>query len=191
MKIQATRRVSGFTLIELLVVIAIIAVLAAAGFAAGNAAIQKAKRVTALSSATGLETAVSNFHTEYGGMPTDSNSDTETVNTKEGKGVELVRVLLGMETTNSPLNTRGVKFLTVKEGKGNKGGLIYSTNGSDVTGLFDPWGGGFNVAMDCNYDEQIKVKGGVTLRRKVAVWSDGADVASGGSDKTGDDVKTW
>ena len=46
MKNPTSRRRRGFTLIELLVVIAIIAVLAAAGFAAGNAAINRARKVT-------------------------------------------------------------------------------------------------------------------------------------------------
>lgn len=193
MKIQRTRRNSGFTLIELLVVIAIIAVLAAAGFAAGNAAIQKAKKVTALASATAIVTAVNNFHTEYGGMPTESDSD-ETVDTSQGEGVELVEVLLGIESGSSPLNTRGVKFLSVKEGKGKKGGLAYSGNGNSIDGLYDPWGGGFQVRMDCDYDEEIEVTpsaGGTTkLRSRVAVWSNGADGVSGGG-KAGDDVKTW
>ena len=63
---------NGFTLVELLVVIAIIAVLAGAGFAAGNAAIQKAKKTTALATCTALESAVNNFYTEYGAMPSDT-----------------------------------------------------------------------------------------------------------------------
>ncbi|RPJ32744.1 MAG: type II secretion system protein, partial [Verrucomicrobiaceae bacterium] len=76
MKLHASRRAHGFTLIELLVVIAIIAVLAGGGFAAGNAAIQKARKTTALATATAIETAVNNFYTEYGSMPKDGTSDT-------------------------------------------------------------------------------------------------------------------
>lgn len=197
MKIPASRYRQGFTLVELLVVIAIIAVLAAAGFAAGNAAIQKAKKVTALASATAIESAVNNFFTEYGSMPSDVTTDT-TVNTKTGdaSGVKLLNVLLGLEgAATTALNTRGVKFLSAKEGKNNKGGLIYNTNGTTVNGLFDPWGGGFNVRLDGDYDEKIEVKpkGGTmkTLNgRRVAVWSDGADgIATTG--KSGDDVLTW
>jgi hypothetical protein len=83
----------------------------------------------------------------------------------------------------------------VREGKGNKNGLVYNTGGSTVKGLYDPWGGPYNVRLDLDYDEKltVKPKAGtqVTLNgRRVAVWSDGQD----GVDTTGksaDDVKTW
>ncbi len=191
MKIPASRRASGFTLVELLVVIAIIAVLAAAGFAAGNAAIQKARKTTALASAVSLESAVNNFFNEYGSMPTTQTSDT-TENTKTS--TTLLRILLGTDTT---INTRGVKFLAAKEGKANKNGLIYDTGGSSVKGLYDPWGGGFFVLMDGNYDEKITVPGtvqggGKTLNgRRAAVWSLGADGTTGSGGKAADDVVTW
>lgn len=201
MKTPTSRRASGFTLVELLVVIAIIAVLAAAGFAAGNAAILKARKVTSLASATAIETAVNNFFTEYGSMPSEGTTDV-TVETDSADGKKLLTVLMGFEgTSGTVLNTRGVKFLSVKEGKkkGNKGanGLIYSTDGKSVEGLYDPWGGGYKVRLDLDYDEQVKVKPkgtGATEKnlngRRVAVWSDGADgVTTTG--KSSDDVVTW
>ena len=201
MKIPTSRRASGFTLVELLVVIAIIAVLAAAGFAAGNAAILKARKVTSLASATGIESAVSNFFTEYGSMPIDGDADKE-VKTDSADGKKLVTVLMGFEGTGTNvLNTRGVKFLSVREGKkkGTKGsnGLIYSTDGKSVEGLYDPWGGGYYVMLDLNYNEQVEgipntvLNGGKTLNgRRVAVWSLGADGVSGKGTKN-DDVVTW
>ena len=194
MKIQATRRPSGFTLVELLVVIAIIAVLAAAGFAAGNAAIQKAKRVTALSTATALESAVNNFFSEYGTMPVANLSGDVTIDTKDKS---LLKELLGLGN-NLEINTRSIKFLSVKEHKGKKGGIEYSGNGSDVTAVWDPWGGPFFLQIDGDYDEKVETKTSASQNRKVlngrrvAAWSNGADAApSGTGGKPGDDVITW
>ena len=200
MKTPTSRRQDGFTLVELLVVIAIIAVLAGAGFAAGNAAIQKAKKTTALATCTALESAVSNFYTEYGSMPTTSvgNGTTDDPPIKTKSDLETLKVLLGLtETTNPPLNGRAVKFLSVREGKGNKNGLMYNASGSTVTGLFDPWGGSYYLAMDTNYDEKVEAQpAGATAAKKLngrraAAWSNGADGAGTATGKIGDDVITW
>lgn len=193
MKTHHSRRAHGFTLVELLVVIAIIAVLAGAGFAAGNAAIQKAKRTTSLATVTALESAVSNFYTEYGAMPKDITTDTK-VDTKAD--LEFLRVLLGQETsTTTALNTRAIKFLSVKEGKADKNGLMY-TNGTTIKGLYDPWGGPYYVMLDGDYDESVtpapSAGGGVKLNgRRCAAWSNGADAVTGTGGKITDDVKNW
>jgi prepilin-type N-terminal cleavage/methylation domain-containing protein len=200
MKIPTTRRSRGFTLIELLVVITIIAILAAAGFGAGAAAIQKAKRATAQSTAVALESAVNNFFTEYGSMPSTGTADAD-VTTNSSEGVTLLTVLLGKEDSSSNmLNTRGISFLSVKSSKSDasvakpKDGMVYQTTGKPK-GLYDPWGGGYSVRLDLDFDEQVKPKpkGGIqaTLHgKRVAVWSDGADgVRDQG--KATDDVKTW
>jgi prepilin-type N-terminal cleavage/methylation domain-containing protein len=199
MKTHSSRRAYGFTLVELLVVIAIIAVLAGAGFAAGNAAIQKAKKTTAMATCIALESAVNNFYTEYGAMPTSGSAD-ERIET-DSKTNKTILALLGQDTT---LNPRGIKFLSVKEGKkvGTKGmnGLIYTANGA-FDGLYDPWGGSYKIVIDGDYDETLKAadvkpKGataGVQLNgRRVAAWSDGADGKDTGKNgKAADDVVTW
>ncbi len=197
MKIPSHRRPHGFTLIELLVVIAIIAVLASAGFAAGNAAIQKARKTTALATATAIETAVNNFYTEYGSMPSDGSADI-VLKTDAAPGIKMLEVLLGMEGTGTNvLNTRAIKFLSVREGKGKKNGLIYNTTGTAIEGLFDPWGGPFHVMLDLDYDEKLDIpssvlNGGRTLNgRRVAVWSLGNDGVKGTGGKKSDDVVTW
>ena len=197
MKTHPTRRKDGFTLVELLVVIAIIAVLAGAGFAAGNAAIQKAKKVTCLATCTALESAVNGFYTEYGAMPKDGISTDETVKT-DATGTTFLKVLLGLEgTAANALNTRAIKFLSVREGKAKKNGIIYDTTGTNVAGLFDPWGGSFFVMLDGDYDEKVKPApsaGGTAIilnGRRSAAWSNGADAISGTGGKSTDDVKTW
>ena len=159
----------------------VILTLALAGFTAGHSAIQKARKITSLATATALESAVNNFYTEYGSMPQNGKSDA-TVTTDVDSAI--LEELLGLNTT---LNTRGVKFLSVKEGKDRKNGLIYGTGGGSVLGLYDPWGGGYKIRMDLDYDEKLDVNGEVLDGRRVAVWSDGPDRKPG----TKDDVRTW
>jgi type IV pilus assembly protein PilA len=198
MKTHSTRRQNGFTLVELLVVIAIIAVLAGAGFAAGNAAIQKAKKTTAMATAIALESAVNNFYTEYGSMPTSKSEDSVQIDTKDGTN-ETISALLG---TNTTLNPRAIKFLSVKEGKkvgsGGTNGIVYSggSGSTTVQGIYDPWGGTFKLVIDGDYNEQVRPspKGGtaVTLNgRRAAAWSDGADGKDAATGKSADDVVTW
>lgn len=182
----------GFTLIELLVVIAIIAVLAAAGFGAGSAAINKARKAKALATATALDQAVNLFYTEYSSLPLETADTADTV-TKEtaSSGLNLLKELMG--TDDSVANTKRIKFLSVKEGKGNKDGMIYSASG-DPQALFDPWGGDFRVFLDGDYNEKLQVpaaSGNVVLNnRRVATMTMGADKATGAG-KMNDDVKTY
>jgi prepilin-type N-terminal cleavage/methylation domain-containing protein len=199
MKAHPSHTPRGFTLVELLVVIAIIAVLAGLGSAMANSMIQKAKKTTCLAAAAAIETAVNNFYTEYGSMPSAGTTDTATaapLKTNEPTGISLLRVLLGIETATTPLNSRGIKFLSTKEGKANKNGLIYDAAGTDIMGMYDPWGGPYNIILDLDYNEKISAKTKaettvVTLNgRRVAVWSDGADGVTV-TGKRADDVKTW
>lgn len=173
MKIPSTPRPPrGFTLIELLVVITIIAVLAGAGFVVGNSALNRARKLTAQAAATGLEQAVNAFYSEYGIFPADSNR----VDT--GNDTEFLDTLLGK---NPERNPRGLKFLTAKEGKkrgaGGAGGLIFGDGGS-VSGMYDPWGNGYTVILNTEYEDQLRFQTpddkSVTLNgRNAAVFSPG------------------
>jgi prepilin-type N-terminal cleavage/methylation domain-containing protein len=210
MKITPLRRPGGFTLVELLVVIAIVAVLAGVGFSAGNAAIQRARKTTALATATAIESAVNNFFNDYSSMPTDKTEDT-VFESNNGDGLDLIKVLLGQESDSAdPMyNPKKIKFLTVKEGKrsgqGGVDGLVYNQAGDEIIGLFDPWGGDsstfgrYNIMLDCDYDEKLEIRrkaaGAGTEKlngRRVAVWSDGYDGRRDGDNgKMNDDVTTW
>ncbi len=148
-----------------------------AGFAAGNAAIAKAKKSTALAMAVAIESAANNFYTEYGSMP----SEVEITDTS--KDVSLAKTLRGDDPAR---NARNIRFLSVKEGKHNRNGL------DPVTfKLFDPWGHGYQVILDTRYTEVVTVtRGGITETfkgRRAAVFSVGKDGVAG----TADDVTNW
>lgn len=158
MKTHSSRRHSGFTLVELLVVIAIIVVLAAAGFGAAMTAMKKAKTVKTKTVATSIEQAINQFYNEYSKLPDPSgtlSADSDPpLDTSSGEGLKLLTILLGKETGTDIQNTKRMVFLTVPEGKANKDGLIYE--GDEIKGLYDPFGSGYQVVLDGNYDEEIK-----------------------------------
>ena len=186
----------GFTLIELLVVIAIIVVLAGVGFQAGNFAINKAKRVKALAVCTELEQAVQRFYDDNGTLPVEIAADTE-LESNSAQGLGMILTLMNQETADPPLNGKGIKYLSVKQGNNDIDGLIWNDAGTAVEGLYDPWGGDYKIMLDGDFDESISVlpKGASTarlLQRRVAVWSDGADGSQDGDIGTvKDDVTTW
>lgn len=194
MKIPSTIRPRrGFTLIELLVVIAIIMVLAAAGFAVGSSALNKARKLKAQNTATAIDQAVNAFYSEYGTFPVEG--DAISINT--ASNTYFLRTLLG---DNPDLNTRSMSFLSVKEGKaqgaGGMDGLVY--DGTDtVRGLYDPWGNGYIVEMDTEFNEYLEftptgIDDATEVRlngRRVAVYSPGVPEDDNATLSTM--VKTW
>jgi hypothetical protein len=141
-----------------------------------------------LSTATSLEMAVINFDTDYATFPVTKSR--VTTNTPEG--VRFLNVLLGRdEKTDTPLNTRHVKYLSVREGKSTRRGLIYSKSGETIDGLFDSWGNPYTVALDVENRGHLDfTRGSIPVHlkgRRVAAYSPGADHKLG----TGDDVVTW
>lgn len=177
-------RSKGFTLIELLVVITIIAVLAAMSFAGVNAAIRKARTTEGKVAASAVSTAVNNFYSEYSRLPElgGSAGDVTTVTTDSS---DLLEILLAQEGTGDEVeNTRGINFLSVKEGKGRRGGLYYgSGNSNTVEGLYDPFGEPYTVVLNTGYLDSLDFTLGSAGNRKtyklrgqqVAVYSPGAD----------------
>ena len=186
----------GFTLIELLVVIAIIVVLAAAGFQAGNFALNRAKKVKALAVCTELEQAIQRFYDDNGTLPVDIAADT-TFDSNSAEGLDLLLVLMNQEANDPPLNGKGIKYLSVKQGNNDIDGLIWNEAGTLVEGLYDPWGGDYQISLDGDFDETVTVlpkaaSTGRILQRRVAVWSDGADGSQDGdTGQVQDDVTTW
>jgi prepilin-type N-terminal cleavage/methylation domain-containing protein len=201
MKIPHSRAPRGFTLVELLVVIAIIAVLAAAGFTAANAAMTKSKRTAAAATATSLQEAIKQFQNTYGYLPEVGNSGGAMdiqISSADTTGQELLRILMGQEnpsgssTGGNVQNTKGIKFLEVREAKERtkRDGLLYASDKTTIVGLYDPFGNPYYVVLDTDYNDTIEfnLNGQVKLNgRVVAVYSAGPDRKTG----TKDDIKTW
>ncbi|MCB1131627.1 MAG: hypothetical protein KDN05_10890 [Verrucomicrobiae bacterium] len=142
------------------------------------------KRPPDLIVATAIETAADNFEVEYGRMP--ARGDTDIIY-RTDQDIPFLLALLGMEAGPDRLNTGSFKFLSVKEGKGKEGGLIYTEDGKSVAGLFDRWGGPYFVMLDLDGDGKVEIPKGPVLQRRTAVWTNGPDGKPGG----GDDLQTW
>lgn len=192
MKTQSIHRRGGFTLIELLVVISIIAVLAASGFGVGMKVQNTARKKVAESAAQNIVQAVNNFYGDYGAMPvpagTSSTEGGTKFETESGDGLKVLNILTGFD---ADVNTRKVKYLTVPDAKGKKGGIVYNKSGKEATGLYDPWGNPYTIVLDTDYAERLEFKPSksqvVIPGRRCAVFSAGQDKKIG----TADDVKTW
>jgi prepilin-type N-terminal cleavage/methylation domain-containing protein len=201
----------GFTLVELLVVITIIAVLASLGVAGGLGALQKARKTTALATATNIVTGIRQFYGDYSILP-DPSSATEdntgsgshyATDTAGSSGTELIEILSGLEddTAGSVQNDRKLNYLSIKDAKNSRGGVDYSADGNTVNALFDPWGEPYYIVMDYDYDERLiftpdgngeatNITTEVTLNGQVgAVYSLATDTPADA--KRRDIVQTW
>jgi hypothetical protein len=155
-------------------------------FAGVNAAMKKAKRLEGETAANAIRSAVDAFYSEYNRLPDVSGGQ---LRTDSGEGVKLLRILLAEEKED---NTRQVTFLSAKEGRAKKGGLIYGSGSSaTVEGMYDPFGNPFTVVMNTEYNDALTFQMGsksFTLRgQNVAVYSPGGDKEL----NTSDDIKSF
>lgn len=134
--------------------------------------------------ATSLETAIHNYHTEFGRLPGTS----EIVITDGPEGAELLRFLCGENT--GPENPGRIRFLSVREATKQKNGLVFDAEGRPIA-LLDSWGRPFTVFLDADDDEQLHIRIGSQPHHlsglRAAVMSPGPD----GKPGTKDDVRTW
>jgi hypothetical protein len=155
---------------------------------APTVSISRARKLTALATATSIECAVNNFYSEYGSLPEVGSR----VRTGSREGFKFLTILLDYEEPTGNLqNERGIRFLNVKEVRGFKGGLRFVPGTNMPDGLFDPWGNPYVVLLDQGDTGNLHFKHGsktVDLpKKRVAVFSPGKDRIAGNAD----DVKTW
>ncbi|RYD69668.1 MAG: type II secretion system protein [Verrucomicrobiaceae bacterium] len=169
--------ITAFTLVELLTVIAIIAILMSILFPVIAAVKENARKVQAKNDVMGIVTAVKAYNTEYGKYPTvdtskssgGGNDDEEAavgdpaadIDIKNNALFNTLRALPEGLNEKHKYNPRRVVFF---EGKSvsnpvqPRAGFL-EKGAEDVKGcLYDPWGRQYNVVMDSNYDNMIKVK---------------------------------
>jgi len=145
-------------------------------------------RTSNLAIATALESAINSFHAEYDTLP----DVPAPVTTDTADGVKLLDILLALdEHSAKEQNTHKIKFLTVRDGKNNKNGLINAARGHAIEGLYDRWGNPFTVELAKPGENHLHFTIGSTTidlpGRRVAVISPGKDRILG----TADDIRTW
>lgn len=150
-----TIRKSRFTLIELLVVIGIIGILTGILLPAISGSMKEGKKTKAAATARQIAMAVEAYMSEYGSLPMSGNSD------KTDDSAYIDSTLL--DILNGTNNARKKVFFEHSSGT-----------------LTNPFGGGFIISMDGNYDNQVSANS-ETISGKVAVYT----VCDG------DTVKSW
>lgn len=145
------------------------------------------KRGAGVAYANQIGSAVTSYYYDNNTLPvpatTKATPGGTVFSTDSPEGLEVVNQLAGH-------NPRGVKYLIPKEAKEKKDGAVYDASGSRITGLYDPWGNPYMIALDTNYEEKI------TIPFKIPVFINGkrCSVYSAGQDgvfETKDDIKTW
>jgi hypothetical protein len=185
-KESSSKQKNGFTAFLILAILTFVIVCVISAIRNDRPALRR--RLSAQRHATALETAVNNFHTEYGKAPVTGGRDTLI---RTDRDIDFLNTVLGLEIGPNRLNPRSVKFLDAREGRNGRNGLVFTKDGKSITGLLDPWGGPYYVLLDLDGDGKITHDfppgRKFTLDRRVAVWSLGRDGKIGG----GDDVATW
>ncbi len=173
---------AAFTLVELLTVIAIILILMGLLMGATSGVKLSAQKVQAKNDLLNIVTAVKNYNLDYGKYPTIEQTggttatagdtvvgDEATGISKDLKNSELFNTLRALALGKNTDNKYNPKRTVFMEGKavsnpaqpkagfldkvGTAGGSTSEKQGC----FFDPWGKQYNVVLDTDYDNVIKV----------------------------------
>ncbi len=181
----------AFTLVELLVVITIIGILMALAVPAVGKALESARRTEALAFMVKLKTGLIQYQSEYRDFPlsitnssgfVDATSDAFIYDNDQVAWMQMIDVLRA--NTNNPTTAVHVtnsnkRFLTFVEIEPKY--LEPLDNPLQATTLSDPFGHGYNLAFDYNYDNIIEglpnlssgQTNAYTNMSQVALWSYG------------------
>lgn len=171
---------------EILVVIAILGVISYGVSMKVQASVQSTQ---AKAIADQTAAACEKFHSEYGYYPPKNgsvaNSSEDIFFSLESKSFMFLSSLTGEDSIH---NSKSKSFLSIPQAKNNLRNGLYLNELGVPSGLLDPWGKGYAVMLDYNYDGKIHlVRYGEDLRLPVAVFRAGPD----GEWATDDDVKSW
>lgn len=144
-------RKSRFTLIELLVVIGIIGILTGILLPAISGSMKEGKKTKAAAKARQLAFAVEAYVSEYGSLPISGTADI--------------------------IDANADTYLTFLSGANARSKVFFENSTGTIT---NPFGGGFSISMDGDYDNEITANG-ETVSGKVAVYT----ICDG------DTVKSW
>ncbi|MEY2539812.1 MAG: ral secretion pathway protein [Verrucomicrobiota bacterium] len=175
-------RLSAFTLIELLVVITIIAILMGLLFPVFKGAQTQAKRTQAKNDLVQLVTAVTAYYTEYGKYPLPAGAQggsEDYTYSYDGTGTpensDLIKILEN-DASASADNPRGIVFLNARAAKTANGYGVQPPTASKPFLFLDPWGRGYSICIDADYNGKVRERGtGTLITFGVIAWSLGED----------------
>jgi prepilin-type N-terminal cleavage/methylation domain-containing protein len=154
------RRVNaGFTLIELLVVVAIIALLAGGSVAAYGKVMNMVKKNTSQKVCVELASAVSSYFADYERLPISATgTSSDFTNNDTAEDGEFLGILAAKGEVK--LNARHINYIEGMQQAKNTGGkysngINFEESESSPT-LTDPWGHGYRVVMDADYNGEIE-----------------------------------
>jgi type II secretory pathway pseudopilin PulG len=161
---------------------------------------ERARKVQVKNDLSQIILAVNAYYTEYGKYPipdaVQGGADDDYTYSYDGSTTtpnsELIKILQnisasGDTSVNNPLNPNGIVFLTAAPAKGAGGYGIQPKDAPNEFTFLDPWGRGYSICIDSNYNGKVREKGtGLPLSLGAIGWSLGK---SGDWDKSG--IASW